>query len=518
MALLAGALVVVVVAGVAPIGLAAARAVLSNPPDPTEAALAWTWPALARTVIVAALVATLALPAGAAVSALLRSARPGLAALALVPVVLPAWLAYTGFGELRAPLTPLGDFLAAHAQAGRRWVPILAGHAAAVLGLALWTAPIVGVVLAAWSAPRAPLGDELAVDGAGLGRAARVWCRAYAPGLALGWLMAAALTAGSPLPLHLAQIDTIGTAAWRALTETPPERWPEVWRAAWPAGAAAAVAAMVVARAVATPRPEGEVIRWDSARSRGGFSQAALVAGLAVVLLGVLGPVAMLASGVKHWDVIPRFWGGAWDAAAGSALRALGVAAVVSAIGAAVACLLASGRKWARWVAGAACGALVATAVVPGVLVGSAVAASGAVAAGWAEWWAGPMVAHVARFGAVGALAGWWAARCEPGWRVALAQMEGGGGVRAWWGAMGRGQARVLIAAGVAAGALALHEVEATVMVQPPGDGALAQRVLGLLHFQRMEELSAAGLGIVAAAGVLGVVVALVGTGRGRAA
>jgi ABC-type spermidine/putrescine transport system permease subunit II len=46
---------------------------------------------------------------------------------------------------------------------------------------------------------------------------------------------------------------------------------------------------------------------------------------------------------------------------------------------------------------------------------------------------------------------------------------------------------------------LSLHDIDTSILVQPPGDTMLAQHLLGYLHFWRTEELSAGSLILMAA-------------------
>ena len=126
--------------------------------------------------------------------------------------------------------------------------------------------------------------------------------------------------------------------------------------------------------------------------------------------------------------------------------------------------------------------------------------------------------AHVARFGFVGMLAGWWLAGLETPDERGARLMLAGNGVRAWWTLCVKPQVGVVIGVGLAAGALSLHEIESTVLLQPPGPSSLAQYVLDRLHYNRNEELCAAcvnvmGVGIVLALGA-GWLVGRVSSGR----
>ncbi len=116
------------------------------------------------------------------------------------------------------------------------------------------------------------------------------------------------------------------------------------------------------------------------------------------------------------------------------------------------------------------------------------------------------VLAHIARFGFVGVLGGLWLAGLETPDERGARLMLAGDSVRAW-GALCLGpQIGAVIGVGLAAAALSLHEIESTVLLQPPGPSSLAQYVLDKLHYNRNEELCAAcvnvmGVGIVLALG-----------------
>jgi hypothetical protein len=131
------------------------------------------------------------------------------------------------------------------------------------------------------------------------------------------------------------------------------------------------------------------------------------------------------------------------------------------------------------------------------------------------------VLGHLARFGFVAVLAGWWLARTE-GRELREMRVMDGGGARGWVEAGLWPRAGLVAGVGVACGLLSFHEIEATVMLQPPTSmgGGFAWKVLQALHFAREEDLVPAmlivmvvGLGL--ALGVVG----LMGIGlkeRGR--
>ena len=156
------------------------------------------------------------------------------AGLMLLPTLVPVYLAYAGWGQLRAPGTWLGDHLLTLSSAGHHEWVAFTGKAFAVLGLALWAAPIAGLVLAAGVRRRGRAFEEsLALDNAGW-RARFVerlrFHRFDALGaLALVW----AVMIGSAVPLHVASPQSsrtlamhVRTAELKRVHQSPPSWWP----------------------------------------------------------------------------------------------------------------------------------------------------------------------------------------------------------------------------------------------------------------------------------------------------
>jgi len=140
------------------------------------------------------------------------------------------------------------------------------------------------------------------------------------------------------------------------------------------------------------------------------------------------------------------------------------------------------------------------TGIIPGVLVGSAVAAAANMTdytstladSAWIV-----VLGHTARFAFVPALVGVWLAAIEPPQERELRALDGALGFTGWTLACLPVQAGALIAAGLAAAALSLHEIESAVVLQPTGSPSLAQLLLNDLHQLRMQDLSAAGVVLV---------------------
>lgn len=444
---------------------------------------------------------------------------PGRGLVLLLPLLLPSYLAYAGWGTLRAPGTWLGDLLlrgfagggapvspsgpsgAPAVTAATNMLPILASRLTAIVGLSLWGWPIVAAVVGA-GARAFPSGalDALRADGAtARARTFVVMCATWHLAL-LGALLLALVVAGSAVPLHVAQLDTLAIRAWRWLDELPPgEHW-RVWRACWPLLLVAGVGSVGVWRAA---RARGGS---DGGHAEGGGSGAGLgVLGWSALGASVLAPAVLAAWSLKSASSLRRVWLVAW----GPAWTSAAVAAAVGAMAAALAALtwraLERGGPGAR-AARVAMLVAVAAALVPGVLIGSSAARGWSLVPEWvADSWLPVVLAHAARFGAIGVVAGWWLWATEARELRDVRALEVGGGWRAWW--LGTGRWGDILAAGIVVALLSLHEIESAVMLRPASSsgGGLAWLMLQWLHFARLEDLSAGmlwmfGVGVAGAA------------------
>lgn len=420
-----------------------------------------------------------------------RGTRIGLALLA-VPMLMPSYLAYAGFGLGRAPGTWIGEIV-------NRWpsnANVLFGQSLAVAGLNLWCWPLATLVmLGAVRRVEQEHLDQLALTGAGrwaslLQRLAMVRGAVL---MAIG--VVALVMLGSAVPLHLAQIPTLAIDLWARLALSPTST--AVWFEAWPLLIAAAAGSAWVTRwafadqpheARSTPSPDGPSGRW-------------LVPG-AAWLLAVALPLGLFAASVHY----PRLLLDFWRENAQSVIDSLAVAGSVAAVMAllTLSAWYAAEHRVARRVVAVGLSVQVFGLLLPGVLIGSAI--NGLLnhpILGEAGRWIGDStgsvaLGHIARFGALGTLAGLWLSRIEaPSLRDAR-RLAGGEGVPAWLGLAVRPQFATLLGIAVAGGSLSLHEIEATIQLQPPGYRSLAQVMLDHLHMNSIHELAAAGVSVLA--------------------
>ncbi|MFN0134369.1 MAG: hypothetical protein ACKVW3_17790 [Phycisphaerales bacterium] len=460
----------------------------------------------------------------------------------LLPLLLPSYLAYAGWSTLRAPGTWLGDWLlggfvgsaAAPLTAGTTTagttavtaatnsLPLIASRLTAIVGLALWGWPIVAAWVAAGARafPSDAL-DAMRLDGATARARALEVVRATWHLALVGGAVLALVMGGSAVPLHVAQLDTLAIRAWRLLDELPAgEHW-RVWAACWPVVGIGWLGAMLLWRGM---RRTGDIGESGEMGGRGGSGRLGSSAAVWTIWgASAVVPALLAAWSLRSGDSLWRFWRVAGPSAWASATIALATGAV--AIGLAVLTwrALDRGGPSAR-AAGAALLASLVGALTPGVLIGAGAARGWALVPEWLAETDVPLVlAHVARFGAVGVMAGWWMWASEPRERRELRAMEAGQGWRAWWEGAGCGRAGELVAAGIVAGVLSLHEIESAVMLRPASSsgGGLAWMLLQWLHFARMEELSAGilwmfGVAVAAAGAAAGL--ARLGANRNREA
>lgn len=482
---------------------------LSSAPSPaTSAESAIAWPSVAlilRSFGIALGIAALAtLSAWPAAFALAFARRPAAwFVLTLAPVLLPPYLASAAWGLLRAPGTPIGDALLRAAADGQTWAPVFAGRVTAVFALAIWSWPLAAVIIAL----RLRETDADALDAARLeARPRRAAVGLLAPPLARASIAAAGMLAvlmlGSAIPLHVAQFETVSLRAWTLLTLLPPSQHAAAWLAAWPAFLAAALAAVLATRAAVWPSARRADAphqpRRAQLRSRWPAAAALLIWALAVVV-----PLILFTNALEELASVPRTLQLDLDAWLASARASIAPGLIAVCITLATWHGLSTGARLARRLTAAAITLLAFTALAPGILIAAAIARFAAVLPIDPTAWA-LAAAHVARFGFVAALLGCALAAVEPAWKRDLRCADGARSLRALAASAGPAAIAVPLAAGVLVALLSFHEIEAAVLLTPPGRGALARTLLDRLHYARQEDLSAACLILAAVASFVG--------------
>ncbi len=450
---------------------------------------------LGRSVLIACGIAAgataLAIPAALA----LRRRAAFLACLALTPLLLPSYLAYAAWGTLRTPGTIVGSWLSEQiARDGPRLGP-LANHWQAYLGLALWAWPIALIPMLL----RARTLDDDALDAAAQFSRSR-WRRtmltivALRPAILCGFALVAIVMLGSAVPLHLADVDTYAIAVWRKLELTAGAR--AAWITASPLLAIGLIAGVITG--ITTLRARTDRVGAHHANETPAARSLSLWLAVAVLLLSTAVPAIVLAVALREPRSLALFWaetGGGMDL-----LRSLALAGIVALLASILALLtsaaLSGGRRSATaTIASITIIVFLALAFTPGVLIGSAIvrASNTDATAFLADTPVGLIVAHLARYGAVAALAGWFLARCEPA-PLRDARLLEDPSLTGWARAALPPQIPGLLAAGLAVGALSIHEIEAAALLSPPGLETFPRRTLSMLHYLRMEELTAAML------------------------
>lgn len=415
-------------------------------------------------------------------------------ALALVPLMLPNYLAFAGWTLVRAPGTWLGDKL----ERGPEWANLLAGRVLAVMGLSLWAWPAAALVLTAAlaSLPQSQV-DALRLH-AGRRRVAWEIVKLVRRPLAASVLLVAIMMIGSPVPLHLAQAETLGVRlmAGLALTSRPGE----VWLQSWPLVLLALAAAWFIS---------GRAARWRGQETADATiakpDRTLSVVSTIVWVSAVVAPLVLFAASLRRAASVGLFWKENAASLRDSGWIALATGGVVGAIALTTwAALGVTRRSSCAAAARVALAALLVTALLPGVLVGSAVRSffnapwtggfgDAMVGSGWIV-----VLAHAARFGFIGAACGWWLASLEPQALRDARRLAGGETLAGWWRLAARPRAAAVVGVVFAAAALSLHEIESTVQVYPASaHPALAQQVLDALHYLKQEQTSAAAIGMV---------------------
>lgn len=477
------------------------------------AAIGVDWARLGWTLLTASLIGVLAAACAWPAVWAARALSARWFVLLLVPMLMPSYLAYIGWSELRAPRTPLGDWLmsAGEGEPGANWRPEAAARVSAILGLVLWSWPLAALILSAQVRGI----DRAVLEALRLERAAawRRWGTILA--MTRSGLVAAAgavtlVMLGSAVPMHLAQFETYAIKLWFLMDLTPVEQHGRVWLAAWPLVVVAVGAGLWIGRRTIGAEPgDGNA---EPPRRRDRVRFVALATTIVLWLASVAVPLELMRGNLEGPGDVRAFWsthGQAFLVSAGIA-GAVAVVALVIAAGAWIGLGAWRGRSLAHGVTRASVVVLLISGLLPGILVGSATAAAwnrtgfDSPAAGLGS----VVLAHVARLGFLAALVGAWAWRLEPADRRAMRALDAGDSFAGWLRGALPTQLGPVLAVGVAAGLLSFHEIEAAVMLQPPGLGSFPLQMLQLLHYNRMGDLSAGvvlvgGCGLIAASAVV---------------
>jgi ABC-type Fe3+ transport system permease subunit len=489
------------------------RGAMLNPGETTSPAAApvslKSWTTIAATFGVPALIGMLsAVWAWPVIWSLGVARRRGFGLLG-IGMLLPPALAYAGWGVARAPGTVLGNALERAAEAGWPELVTLAGQGLAVVGLSLWAAPLAaGVGMLTVRDIDASVVDAARLDAPTRRARWMLGARLTRRGVLAGAAAVCIVMLGSPIPLHLAQIPTLAVGLWQMLDQTPREQWWRVWWEAWPLLLAAVVVALGVGRWAAPTRGTGVEPTWIEPPPGRGVSRWVWV----LLALGTVVPSAILATSIRSATA----WRSVWEVSSAALGTSLVLAIITGLFASALALAFFAalcGGAWSRLLARLGLGIFAAAAVSPGAMIGAMLLLGcDTVSPLIAESPAIVVLAHLARFGIVPALVGFWLARADTGRELRV--LDGAVSGRGFIEAAGVMVVPGALVAGVVVGALSLQEIEAGVVVQPPGVASFARQLLNHLHFSRLDELAICLLTLVGfglLAGCVGLAIAGIG-------
>ncbi|MCB9845258.1 MAG: hypothetical protein H6811_04645 [Phycisphaeraceae bacterium] len=445
----------------------------------------WNASALSRTALsvgCAALVASLATIVAWPLAWVALRVPSRWLGLFLLPMLLPNYLAYAGWSVLRDPSIPTGDWLV---RLGSPALSLLAGRAMAVGGLALWSWPLVWICL--WSGARRLdpcLLDALSLEGATRVDRITLRVRLLRRQLVLGFVLTLLVMLGNPVPFDLAQIDTLANASRAALAMGQESR---AWSVSLPLVGAAALSAL--GATMALDRNQG-----SESRSERKLLRAVDVLPIALVLgISVFAPLLLFAATIRSSHAFGRALAHLLEPMGSSLFVGAGVAIGGVLVYLTVFAALTWGRG-ARLLARACTAFLIATALIPGVLVGSSFASvtNSPFVPRWVADSSLPLiVTHLARFSVIPAVVATLVWIGEGSDRARQRRLDGGDRPRGLVLLDVPAQASILLGTAAAMASLSIHEIEASVLLTPPGSRAISQVLLSRLHYQRQDDLAA---------------------------
>ena len=367
------------------------------------------------------------------------------------------------------------------------------------MGLVCYALPLAAWVIAAWGADASA--DLVAMDAPPRWRRFKMALSSDRRPLLLGWLVTFGLLSTLTVPFDLAQVrtwgfelrtlDAQGASAATVLSAGLPSMLLAV--------TIGVLAAAVVARRRKQPRRLGP--RHD------GWWSTVLVFLLLVVPLGLLAR--------RAWGAdIPAMLQVHGEAILNSGLILL-VAAILGGFLAAGLSALTVGTRHGRGLAAVVLGCFAMVALLPATLVAVGVESTWNQSATSAIY-DGPLallLAVSARVGIAACLIGTLAANSMPRLLSQDQPRRIGDALRA----MRPGLLRAFLIGGVASGALAVGEIPVTARIQPPGFPTITSALLNAMHYQYVDSVLPALLGLVLVAAVAGLLIAKSVSGNGVA-
>ena len=423
-----------------------------------------------------------------------------LAALSLVPIVLPSYIVYYAWWQSWPIDTAFHRWVIEHhgMQTAR--------HATLFLGLVCWSWPLVALCVSGAAARRPRSRDDLLlIDGAPWQVRIIDRLRTDLPGLLPGMMLAALATLNNTTCFDLAEVFTFANElrARAALGATPAD----VMQISWPMLLIAALGAMAVWWKLGT-RPEA--LPWQSSPASRGAGACSAVIWLATVVL----PLALFWRGMSAsggvWPAVREFFG----LYRYNVLSTLGLAAAAAALstlaGMGLAVIWHSDRRIWRLVAHVVSITWLLASLMPGTILGLALHAVYNRGALTEVVYESPIILILAQLlsaGFVAVLIARWTAASEARSLRDLRLLDGAVTPLALWNA-----ARPTLLGGAAATfaivcVMSVGEIAITAQVLPPMSietTPISLTLLNDMHYQRPQTVLVAailmsGLAIVAA-------------------
>ncbi|TWT87382.1 putrescine transporter subunit: membrane component of ABC superfamily protein [Pseudobythopirellula maris] len=477
---------------------------------------------LASSAQLASLSVAIALPLGLLLALLLAKTdtpgrRPALLLL-VAGMFTPLHFVAAGWDAALGVSGVLTPWLALAASDGLSSAPLIAGWRGAVWVHAMAATPWVAMIAAAglWSVD-AELEEDALLDAPPHRVLRRITLPLAAGALAAGALWAAAVAASEMTVTDLYQVRTFAEEVYTQaalgsldFTATPDAALPPGavrGRLALAGGVGlvalgAFASLMLVRRSVRVDATAERRPAWRAELGRWRPLGAATLAMLMLLVVGV--PVAALASNagtevVPAGDTVQRQRSatkliGAIAAAPWQHRRELTQSTLVGAAAATSAVVFGALAAWRlrRGVAPLTTALMAFALAIPGPLLGLAIIRLLNQPTDSPVWWlawlydhtqTGPWIAQTVRATPIAALVLWPPLASVPQSALDAARLEGAGPLRRLWGVAAPMRLGAFAAAWLAALAVALGELAATVLVAPPGTPPLAVRVFSLLHY-----------------------------------
>ncbi len=413
-----------------------------------------------------------------------------LAALALVPVVLPSYVVYYAWWQA----WPIDT-------AFHRWViehhgMQMAREATLYLGLACWSWPLVALCVAGAAARRPRQRDDmLLIDGAPWRVRALDRLRTDAPGILLGMLLVALATLNKTTCFDLAEVFTFANElrARAALGATPTE----VLEISLPMLAIAAAGSISLWWRLGC---QPDALPWQSSRS----SRGAMIGSAIIWLAAVLLPLALFWRGMSAtggvWPAMQEFFRLYQGNTLSSLMLACISGALATLVGLGLAVIWHSDRLVLRILAHVVSITWLLASLLPGTILGFALQAAYNRGALTSVVYESPIILIIAQLmsaGFVAVLVARWTAASEPRALFDLRRLDGAFSPLALWRT-----ARPAMLAGAAAtfaivGVMAMGEIAVTAQVVPPmsiDSTPISMTLLNDMHYQRPQTVLIAAI------------------------